>query len=112
MLQNESSANLQNLEENQAEALVLSRQIETLQQEFKKLEEELRYSDEHNQIEVDKLSRQLKEKAVHIDQIEGARSMLINKNKKLEEKNLDLKEMIHALQEKFSIQISNKNSDN
>ena len=37
--------------------------------------------------------------------------MLINKNKKLEEKNLDLKEMIHALQEKFSIQISNKNSD-
>ncbi|WP_122343972.1 tetratricopeptide repeat protein [Parabacteroides sp. AF17-28] len=111
VLQNESSANLQNLEENQAEALVLSRQIETLQQEFKKLEEELRYSDEHNQIEVDKLSRQLKEKAVHIDQIEGARSMLINKNKKLEEKNLDLKEMIHALQEKFSIQISNKNSD-
>lgn len=113
-LKEESLFILSKMERNHSEVLDLSEQLEKIRQEYNIVKDEkeiLKQSDGDFRIKQESLSQQLKEKADKITQIEKAQSMFIYENKKLEKKNLDLKEMIGSLQKNIFVLIEKKNLD-
>lgn len=113
-VQEKSTSILQEQEDIQSKVSTLNNQIETLKREYdlvqnaKKL---LENTGESQQKELDNLSKQLAEKSASINQMKELRTALIGENKKLEEKNQELKQTIRLLQGNISKLSVTKNQE-
>lgn len=113
-VQEKSTSILQEQEDIQSKVSTLNNQIETLKREYdlaQNAKELLENSGESQQKELDNLSKQLAEKSASINQMEELRTALIGENKKLEEKNQELKQTIRLLQGNISKLSVTKNQE-
>lgn len=113
-VQEKSTSILQEQEDIQSKVSTLNNQIETLKREYdlaQNAKELLENSGESQQKELDNLSKQLAEKSASINQMKELRTALIGENKKLEEKNQELKQTIRLLQGNISKLSVTKNQE-
>lgn len=113
-VQEKSTSILQEQEDIQSKVSTLNNQIETLKREYdlaQNAKELLENSGESQQKELDNLSKQLAEKSASISYMKEVRTMMIGENKKLEEKNQELKKTIGVLRKSISDLNVDKNGD-